>query len=236
MDELEFRRRLLADPQARHPEVQQQLQQDPQRQRYQQELLELEQQLKQSLQLAVPTGLADRLLLAQGIASFSARKQQRQRWLSLAAAVLLLGLLAPALYKQLFWSDHLAEHALAHVYHEAAYLVSQKAEVPLDEVNQLLADFDAQFTQWPGTIRYARYCDFQGLRSLHLVLQTANGVLTVFVMPSQHGLTSDQQFADHNFHGQSLQLGQHALVLVTDKQQALQPFATELQQHIRWQI
>ncbi len=85
MDELEFRRQLLADPQARQPEMQQQLQHDLQRQRYQQELLEMEQKLKQSLQLPVPSDLADRLLLAQGIASFSERKQQRQRWSSLAA-------------------------------------------------------------------------------------------------------------------------------------------------------
>lgn len=236
MDELEFRRRLLADPQARQPEVQQQLQLDPQHQRYQQELLEMEQKLKQSLQLPVPADLAERLLLAQGIASFSERKQQRQRWFSLAAAVLVLGLLAPALYKQLFWSGNLAEHALAHVYHEAAYLVGERTNLPLTEVNQLLADFNAEFTQWPGAVRYARYCDFQGQRSLHLILQTTDGLMTVFVMPPQHGLTGGQQFADQNFHGQSLQLGQHSLVLVTDKQQALQPFAEELQQHIRWQI
>lgn len=236
MDELEFRRQLLADPQARQPEMQQQLQHDLQRQRYQQELLEMEQKLKQSLQLPVPSDLADRLLLAQGIASFSERKQQRQRWLSLAAAILVIGLLAPALYKQLFWSDQLADHALAHVYHEAAYLLDQSTDLPLTEVNQLLADFNAELMQWPGAVRYARYCDFQGLRSLHLILQTEDGLLTVFVMPPQHALTGGEQFADQNFHGQSLQLGQHALVLVTEKQQALQPFAEELAQHIRWQI
>jgi hypothetical protein len=237
MDELELRRRLLADPQARDPQLQQQLQQSPASQRYQQELLTMEQQLKQSVQLHVPSDLADRLLLAQGIVNFSESQQQKRRfWLGLAAAVLCIGLISPTLYQKWVWSDNLADHALAHVYHEAAYLVDQTTEVPIAQVNQLLADFNAELNNWPGAIRYARYCDFQGHRSLHLILQTPSGLLTVFVMPPQHGLPGGEQFADQNFHGQSMQLGPHSLVLVAGNQQALQPFAEELQQHIRWQI
>ncbi len=236
MDELEIRRRLLTDPQGRDPAVQLQLQQNPQQQQYQVELLALEQQLKQSVQLPVPTDLADRLLLAQGIVSFSEQKQRQRRWTSLAAAVLVVGLLSPTLYQQMFGSKNLADHALAHVYHEAAFLVDQSTQMPLGQVNLLLADFNAELTQWPGIVRYARYCDFDGHRSLHLILQTSAGLLTVFVMPPQHELTGGDTFADQNFHGQLMQLGRHSVVLVAGKQQPLQPFADELQQHIRWNI
>ncbi len=236
MDELEIRRRLLTDPQGRDPAVQLQLQQNAQQQQYQVELLALEQQLKQSVQLPVPTDLADRLLLAQGIVSFSEQKQRQRRWLSLAAAVLVVGLLSPTLYQQMFWSKNLADHALAHVYHEAAFLVDQSTQMPLAQVNLLLADFNAELTQWPGSVRYARYCDFEGHRSLHLILQTSTGLLTVFVMPPQHELAGSDTFADQNFHGQRMQLGRHSVVLVAGKQQPLQPFADELQQHIRWNI
>jgi hypothetical protein len=236
MDELEIRRRLLTDPQGRDPAVQLQLQQNPQQQNYQLELLALEQQLKQSVQLPVPADLADRLLLAQGIVSFSEKKQQQKRWFSMAAALLVIGLLSPTLYQHMFWSKNLADHALAHVYHEAAYLVDQTTQLPLAQVNVMLADFNAELTQWPGKVRYARYCDFEGHRSLHLILQTSSGLLTVFVMPPQHGLPGGESFADQNFHGQRMQLGRHSVVLVAGKQQPLQPFADELQQHIRWNI
>lgn len=236
MDELEFRRRLLADPQARDPQLQQQLQQSEASQRLQQDLLQMEQQLKQSVQLPVPPDLADRLLLAQGVVHFSERQKHRRRWLAIAAAVLCLGLISPRLYQQWVWPDTLAEHSLAHVYHEAAYLVDQNSHLPLTQVNELLSDFHIELMDGSGVVRYARYCDFQGHRSLHLILQTPTGTLTVFVMPPQHGLKGGELFADQNFHGQSMQLGANSLVLVAGKQYALQPFADELQHYLRRQI
>ena len=62
-----------------------------------------------------------------------------------------------------------------------------KDSYTIDEVNALLASFDGKLSGFEQQIRYARFCNFRGVRSLHLVLDTKDGPVTVFVLPKDHG-------------------------------------------------
>ncbi|RVU37632.1 DUF3379 family protein [Rheinheimera riviphila] len=235
MDELEFRRRLLSNPTTNDEAVVQQLAADPDKQRLQHELLILDQQIKASLAVPVPADLADRLLLSQGLLQHK-KIRQRRWWLGMAASLVLVAGLVQQRDHLYPWPDDIAGHALAHVYHEAKHLDDNNSLIDLTRVNLLLADLGGELRSWPGTIRYASFCYFQGTRSLHLIFNTPQGPVTVFVLPKNHGLESGSDFYDAQFHGHNMQLAKADLVLVAGKNQSLSGIATTLQQQLQFQI
>lgn len=235
MDELEFRRRLLSNPATHDDEVIRQVAADSDKQRLQHELLLLDQQIKASLAVPVPADLADRLLLSQGLMEHK-KIQQRRWWLGMAASLMLVAGLVHQRDHLYPWPDDVAGHALAHVYHEVTQLKDNDTRIDLARVNLLLAELGGQLTSWPGTIRFARFCNFQGTRSLHLIFNTAQGPVTVFVLPKNHGLQTDSDFSDAQFHGHNMQLAKADLVLVAGKNQSLSAVATTLQQQMQFQI
>jgi hypothetical protein len=235
MDELEFRRRLLSDPATRDEDMSLELSLDPAKQQLQQDLLLLDQQIKASLSVPVPPDLADKLLLSQSLLQHKKIRQQRW-WLGMAASVMLVAGLVQFRDQIYPWHHDLGGHALAHVYHEAEMLENENASVNLDQVNQLLSDFGGKLTTWPGTIRYARFCNFQGTRSLHLIFNTEQGPVTVFILPKNHGLPTNDDFSDPLFHGRSMQLENADVVLVAGLQQTLAPIASHLLQQLKFQI
>jgi hypothetical protein len=231
MDELELRRRLFSDPQSTDAALRQALKAAPDMQQLQQELLQQDLQIKQALQCDVPEDLAGRLLFNQQLQSYRQKKQQR--WVyGLAAGVALALGLVQLRFEPLHFPTDLGGYALAHVYHEASALVGKSSQLPLSQVNALLASFDGKLSGFEQQIRYARFCNFRGVRSLHLVLDTQDGPVTVFVLPKDHGWPTNQTFADDNFHGQSLVMDKADLVLVAAKDQQLQDIAGKLQQQL----
>ena len=235
MDELEFRRRLLSNPATTDDAMIRELATDPDKQKLHNELLLLDQQLKTTLSVPVPPGLADRLMLGQSLLEHK-KIRQRRWWLGLAASLVLVAGLMHQRDHLYPWPDDVAGHALAHVYHEMPQLQDNHTLVDLTKVNLLLADLGGQLRSWPGTIRYARFCHFQGTRSLHLILNTEQGPVTVFVLPKNHGLEQHGDFGDDQFHGHNLQLAKADLVLVAAKDQALTSIATTLQQQLQFHI
>lgn len=235
MDELEFRRRLLSNPATTDEEVIRQLAADPDKQRLQNELLLLDQQLKASLAVPVPADLADRLMLGQSLLEHK-KIRRRRWWFGMAASLVLVAGLIHQRDHLSPWPDDIAGHALAHVYHEMPQLADDNALVDLRQVNLLLADLGGQLSSWPGTVRFASFCHFQGTRSLHLILNTEQGPVTVFVLPKNHGLQQHGDFNDEQFHGHNLQLAKADLVLVAAKALPLAGIATTLQQRMQFQI
>ncbi len=232
MDELEFRRRLFSDPQASDTELQQALLTDSDRQQMQQELLQQDRQIKQALQIAVPEDLAERLLLTQQLLAYRQSRSRRHLYYGLAASLALALGLVQLKFEPLYLPTDLGGYALAHVYHEASALVGKSAQLPLSQVNALLASFDSKLTGFEQEVRYARFCNFRGVRSLHLILDTKDGPVTVFVLPKDHGWAANIAFADNNFHGQSLAMAKADLVLVAAKEQQLADIAGKLQQQL----
>lgn len=219
MDELEIRRRLLANPQDAVDNL------SSSDRLLQTELLELDKELTKALQIPVPSDLADRLLFNQ---------PRRRYWpLALAASVALVSLLSFQAYDLNNRADNIGLKALHHVRHELAALQST-TDIPLSEVNQLLAEVGGNLTTGGYPVRYARFCDFEGTRSLHLVFAKEDGLVTVFVVPKNHGLKPSPEFSDPQFFGKSQQFAQAEIVMVATQQQLLDPFAKTLMEKMRF--
>ena len=61
---------------------------------------------------------------------------------------------------------------------------------------------------------YANFCNFRGTRSLHLVLETEHGLMTVFVVPKENSLDYEAEFHDDKYQGRSINSHKAILVMV----------------------
>ncbi|NRQ44500.1 DUF3379 family protein [Rheinheimera sp. YQF-2] len=228
MDNTELRRILLANPYSKHPALLAAMAQDADLQLFARELQQQQQELEDALQVPVPPMLAERLL------QIPQQKQPRRNWfipLALAASIALVSVLGVQLYQGSLPAD-LGSHALAHVYHEHDYLQQHAQMQPLDEVNLKLAGFDASLQDWQDEIIYARYCTFQGVRSLHLAVKTTSGYATVFIVPKDAELDFVQDFADGRYRGLTLAMAKANVIVVSDNAADLQQLPQKLTQKL----
>lgn len=222
MDELEVRRRLLTDPYHLEPEQLQQLNQDPDSQQFHQDVLDLDQQIRSLLSPSVPKSLESSLLMLQ----HKHRQQQQKRFyqslMAVAASMAFLAGFALNWSFFMYGSQSLGENSLAHVYHEEPYVQHLNTALSLSDVNAKLVEFDAQLSASGDAVVYANFCNFRGTRSLHLVVETAQGLMTVFVVPKDNALDFEAQFSDDKYQGRSVQSDKAILVMVSDKAQVLE--------------
>ncbi|MEO3878253.1 DUF3379 family protein [Rheinheimera fenheensis] len=228
MTNTELRRLLLADPYSQHPALQQALAKDADLRQFAQQLQQQQHALEDALQIPVPPMLAEQLMQIP--------KQQKRRWrwltpLALAASVALISVLGLNGYHHGYTSN-IGSHALAHVYHEHDYLLSHAQAQPLEEVNLKLADFGANLQEWQDEIIYARYCTFQGVRSLHLAVKTASGYATIFVIPKDTDLKASPHFTDQHYQGLTLAMLNANVVVVSDNPADLQQLPAKLQRKL----
>ncbi|WP_297479299.1 DUF3379 family protein [uncultured Photobacterium sp.] len=245
MDDLEFRRRLLANPNDNDPELIKTRNQSSANRHFSNELQQLDQQLKQTLQVDIPDNLADRILFHQSSQVHPQKQSHYKRYLSygLAASVMFfVGVMVGHQYgfspqhpaQQAFTPISMSNIALQHVDAEAQFVEHTDEAVTLQQVNAKLKPFGTSLNQLPGHIYYLNYCGFDGNRALHMVVGTEAGKMAIFFVPQ----TSSQMVTRNNKSNQSLllPLQNASLIIVGDKDQELMPIAEKLKSDLYWQI
>lgn len=230
MDDLEFRRRIVADPFANDPELQAAAQTDAKRLQWLKDAQQLSAQLSSALDIPVPDNLAQRLILRQSLAD---HQQQRRRWWRggiASSVVLLAGLISYQLHFKYYGDVGL--YALNHVRHELDLFDATPQLPSLATINSKLARFGARLDGLNEQAQFAMDCNFAGIDSLHMVLKGDMGPVSVFVVPSQLGKAS--QFADERFVGTSLSLAAGQLILVGEKGENLTKVGHNLFNHLVW--
>lgn len=238
MNDLEFRRRLLADPQ--EPSLCEEAKGDKARTRLTQEVRQQDAALLAALKVPAPGNLASRIILSQSLKDFEQRQRRRSRWhLGIAAS---LAFTAGALMSFLTLDrSHLgfSQYALAHVYHEYSTMtdaVDEKAT--LASFNSKLASYGGELTHQIGHIYYVNFCDFDGVQSLHAVMSGEKGRVTVFFIDgkTKAGEKEKAYFADGQFDGVTEQIGNHQLILIGEKGEPLEKMEQKLRKNLDWTI
>ena len=236
MDELQLRRMVYTNPSQQTDDLQQQINDLPQLQQLQAELQSQDAQLRQALQVQAPVDLQQRLLqLAQNVPAphpSPNRRKQTPR-LAIAAAISMLGLCAALWWYQTPSALKVGEQALAHMYHELDALQGT-TRVSDTDLNLLLADMQASWQQSTIEVRYARYCHFDGIRSLHMVVSIDGQAVTLFVLPDGHSLQQSPRFADQRFVGESIQIAGRDVVLVAERADLLPKTQQMLMKSLRF--
>lgn len=215
MDELKFRRQAYEDPHNQDPEFVVQMQKSAENQAFVAELKRLDTKLINALKVDVPEDLADKLILRQQLQQHHKQRRQTGFLVAMAASIAFIVGISFSLLR--LGPVDLAEHALAHVYHEGVALQVDQ-NVDFTQVNAQLASMNnlgnAKFTEQPGKVYYTSYCDFQGVKSLHLVLQAEKGKVTLFIVPIEKRMVLDNTFADGKYQGMGFEAGDAYILLV----------------------
>ena len=215
MDELEFRRRIYADPETTDSDVVEAAKADDNKRHFWNEQKQLDKQLKQALKVDVPEDLASKLIWQQSADEFT-RYKRRSRWyLAMAASVAFTVGIALTMWHHKPLS--IGGQALAHMQYADMEQAHSLLPVDLNMVNAKLASFGASFNEMLDGVEVANYCHLSTVRSLHLIVDTPQGKMSVFVVPERGDVTVPSEFADKQYRGESLKLQRANVMIVGDK-------------------
>lgn len=228
MDDLEFRRAIYADPQCSDESVLEAARQDPAKQVFWNELKALDSKISQASKVELPDGLAQKLLLKQAVQQQHIQRKRTKVHLALAASIAFAFGISVTMLQQQSPLD-LGEHALAHIYNEGdGYALQVDGDVGLSQVNAKLVSLGAQFSDKIGRIYYANFCNFDGLRSFHMVMEGEQGKITVFVVPNDENHKSVEQFSDGKMYGETIETQKARFIIVGEQGEGLEGFKSKL--------
>nr|WP_057831769.1 DUF3379 family protein [Colwellia sp. TT2012] len=237
MDDLQFRRAIYADPNNPDADTIAAQQQDPSKKQFAQEICQLDEKIMRALQVPVPEGLAEKLILRQTLASHQVQKRKTRVHLALAASVAIVGGLMLNFMQFSSAYNNLGDYALAHVYHEQGSFANNATSlVTLASLNQKMATFDGNFSQALGKLLFADYCRFDGMKSLHLVYQGKTSPVTVFIVPKNEQLSFSPDFNDKKLFGSSLEFTHSNIIVVADKNESLELWQQKISETVSWLI
>lgn len=235
MDELNFRRRIYADPNDHAQDIIDACAKDKSKANFKNDMLQFDEQIKNALSVPTPDNLSERILLGQSLENQQRAKRRNRVHLALAASVafaigisLQIGGVSPRF-------DSLGDHAIAHLTEEMSHIPST-ADYTLDQLNVKLASFGGQLTEQLAPIKFANFCRFDGTKSLHLVLAGERGDVTIFVVPKDAQLAVSKSFSNLKFSGQTISFGNANMVVITEKNnERVSQWSEKLNRAIQWQ-
>jgi hypothetical protein len=171
-----------------------------------------------------------RAALELPLAEFRKPEAPPARRFALAASVVLAVALAGS-----FWllnpQPALAGDVLDHVKHEAASWDAREALTP-SELAGVLQKAGVQFDSSMPVV-YASACPFHGRRVPHLVVQTAEGPLTVMLLAHEK-VTLRQEFSEGGYHGVLLPAGVGSVAVLARNGNVPDAVVEKLLSGVRW--
>jgi hypothetical protein len=233
MDELEFRRTLYADPNSTDERVLAAIADDPKKQAFCKELKQLDKSMHQASQVKVPDDLVHKLLLRQTMQTHKSSKVRNRIQLVMAASVAFVVGVSFTMWQQNNLLD-LSKQAIAHVHYEGGYALDAQENISLQQVNAKLAKFGGEFSEDIGRVYYANFCDFENVRSLHMVVEGEHGKVTVFVVPHNDSYLSEGSSRDSRYNSQAIDLKRASIIVVGEEGANISEMQEQLNRKIQF--
>lgn len=231
MDDLTFRRRVYEDPDTVDQDILDAAARDPEKRKFLQQTRQLNEQLKGAAKVPVPDELAHKLIWQQSTKQYLHQKRKQRWYIALAASLALVtGISATMWFMKP--SDHLQDHALAHVTHLKKEIPQAGYQVNMDQVNAKLASFGGTIQDSIGEIKVANFCHLQLTRSLHFILETPTGMVSVFVVTPEKEQVIPDDFENQNYKGKSFSMQKARILVVGDKGADLEPLTQKLKKNM----
>jgi hypothetical protein len=206
IDCTQYRRTLLADPEATSPELAEHLAHCPECPAYRERLLRFEGRLTRALRIdAHATPLPVQL---------PRMHSRRNRWLAMAAS-LVVALLVGTLWLGVPHAS-LAADVVAHMAGEPAAWTRTDIPVPTVDLAPVLAEAHMRLRPDAGMVSYAQSCLFRGHNVPHLVVQTDMGPVTVMVLVHE-SVAAARMFDEGGYRGTIVPVPGHGSIAVLVK-------------------
>lgn len=235
MNCLEFRRAALADPHHPGHEALEHEASCPSCAHFYRELRIQEEALYEAMNVPVPEGLADRVLLRQ-------TRGWRERFFPRYTVPALAMGLALVVAVGLGWKfqsaaltpEMLAAGIVAHVEGEQMALHAEQ-RVPLARLITAVRLSGGELVEPPGETSFANECPLPGGGTgKHLVFNTPHGKLTLILMPGKH-ITHPVRLDRDGLTVSLMPAGKGSLALVSDNRERIGEAESWARENLRWQ-
>jgi hypothetical protein len=170
-----------------------------------------------------------RAALELPLANFRLRAPPARRF-ALAASLLLAAIVAGGIWLA-SPQPALAGAVIEHVSHESASWGAHET-LSAAELAIVLQKAGVKFdTSMP--VVYAMACPFRGRRVPHLVVQTANGPMTVMLLAHVR-LAAREEFSESGYHGILLPAGKGSVALLMRDSEVPEAIASQIVNGVRW--
>lgn len=226
MDELTFRRTIYAEPNTSDPEIIQAAKDDPAKQTFWDEVKAMDSQLAQAMNIPVPENFAEKLILRQGMNQFTQKRQKRPWYVAMAASV---AMFAGVSYMTLLaGNDGLANDVFAHV--NADYMDKEISMSGLNisraAINEKMATFNGQMSDEIGEVVSANYCYLNSIKSLHMIVKSEKGLMSLFVVPNSESEELKEEFSNKNLVASSFLLQSVKIIIVGENKEQVSQLQT----------
>jgi len=214
MDCLEFRRLLGSEPRVTDPAARAHLESCARCQDAYARAQALEARIAGALAIAVPEGLADRVLLAQLTEARQRRaKGFRYGWVALAAAAVLVVAVGLFVRREGAIGQALPDLVIAHVNGEERGAMDRRAPVPAADVDRAFADRGVHLASVPEGVTYVHKCPVGGYPTVHMVMPYDNKPVAVIYVTRYRapGITNFERGA---WEGREVPIADGTLVMV----------------------
>ena len=233
MDELEFRRRIYADPDTTDPAVLKAAENDPEKRTFRDQMRRMNNELKQAAKMPVPDDLAHKLIWQQATNDFVQQRKKHRWYTALAASVaLMVGIISTLWFVQR--PANIETQALAHVVHMEKELPHSAVAVDIAQINAKLASFGGHLASSIGDVEVVNFCHLETIRSLHLILNTDQGKISVFVIPQDKAGDLPNRFGNSQFEGTGFGLQKASVLVVGAKGANLLPLTEKVKKSIQF--
>ena len=230
MDDLEFRRRCIADPFDQDEEFLRKKQENSVHAQFAERQVQFDSQIKDIMHgVRIPNGLQAHIQLRH---AFTQRKVRRRFWtysLPLVASTVFVSLMLLLLMPG---SNDLQEVVLAHVYSELYHLDDRK-DVQKPELRQILSSVGNGFKDDLGQVHYAGTCHIRKQSGVHLVLPGKVGPVTVLLMPGE-AVEYRTAVADKRFSGVISQTPGGSMAILGEEGEDINNLEQQLKSQLTW--
>ena len=214
MDCLEFRRLIGSEPRLTDPAAREHLDACPGCRDAYGRAQALEARIASALAVAVPEGLADRVLLAQLTGERQRRaKGFRYGWIALAAAAALVVAIGFVVVRRESVGTSLPDLVIAHVDGHERDALKLRAPVPPVDVDRAFADRGIALKSVPDGISYVHKCPVGGYPTVHMVMPVDDEPVGV-VYVTRYRAPGVTNFERGGWEGREVPIAEGTLVMV----------------------
>ncbi|MBB3226684.1 hypothetical protein FHW69_001274 [Luteibacter sp. Sphag1AF] len=212
MDCLQFRRQLMAEPRSHDPQLLAHREECPACQAFWLRTQHFEDQLEQAMDVPVPAGLADRILLAQATDARRRQMVRRRGWLAVAASILIAVGGGTVMWRQA-QSHSLPVLAVAHMPKEISAL-ALTAAIPDSMVTEGFAERGTTMRgPMPLHVTYVHDCQVGPYRAVHVVSRVDGQPVVALYMPGKM-TDKPEHFSRGGWTGREIPLNDGTLVVL----------------------
>ncbi len=181
--------------------------------------------LKKAVEIDVPEGLADRILVEHQLSQKQEQSKKKYSWSAMAASLVLV--FAVATVTTLQSPPAIADVILEHV-HDEMWMLEDKSRVTLESLNQLLKPHGVRVDESIGLATHAGDCVIQGKRGAHIVFQGKNAPVTMIVFPELLDRSERVFISDDTFEGVLMNTKKGTLAILSEDKESLEHFEQQL--------